>query len=114
MSGWEDYFDNQLKHTELPPWEREYRFMPKPPSGKQRQFRFDFAWPINGFAVEIEGGVYSGGRHTTGAGFTKDCEKYALATIEGYRIIRVTTSQVSSGVALEWVKEFFKRNVSED
>lgn len=105
-SAWETYFENQLIEAKLPQWEREYRFI------KPRRFRFDFAWPTIKFAVEVEGAVFSGGRHTRGAGYTTDCVKYALAAIEGYRIIRATTGQVSNGEAIQWVKDYFGRQVN--
>jgi len=43
-------------------------------------------------AVEIEGGVWTGGRHTRGAGFRQDMEKYNEATAMGWRVFRVDTS----------------------
>ena len=66
--------------------EREYKFHP------ERKWRFDFAWPEKMIAIECEGGIWSGGRHTRGIGFINDCEKYNEATILGWRILRVTTS----------------------
>lgn len=74
----------------LPTPELEYRFHPT------RRWRFDYAWPEQKVALEQEGGVWSGGRHTSGAGFMKDCEKYNTATVMGWRIIRGTPSQVRS------------------
>lgn len=102
-SSWEDYFEIQLQQAGVPTFEREYKFL------KNRRFRFDFAWPNIKFAVEIDGNVYQKSRHTTGAGFSKDCEKFALASIEGYRVIRTTTGQVSKGEALDWVKQYFEK-----
>jgi hypothetical protein len=32
----------------------------------------------------------------TGAGFSKDCEKYNLATRDGWRVYRFTTAMVKS------------------
>lgn len=73
---------------------REFRFHPS------RRWRFDFAWPEQRLAVEVEGGHWSGGRHTRGSGFEADCEKYLHAVVEGWRVLRVTGSMVKSGVAL--------------
>lgn len=63
---------------------REYRFHPA------RRWRFDFAWPEQRVAVEIEGGAWVQGRHTRGAGYTNDCEKYNSAMLEGWRVLRFT------------------------
>ena len=66
----------------------EYRFHPT------RRWRFDFAWPDHKLAVEIEGGAWTGGRHTRGSGFVGDCDKYNAATILGWRVLRFTTSHL--------------------
>lgn len=64
---------------------RQFQFTPP------RKWKFDLAWPAYRIAVELEGGVYSGGRHTRGSGFEKDCEKYNVATLQGWRLLRFTT-----------------------
>ena len=76
----------------------EFRFHPK------RRWRFDLAWPDRKLAVEIEGGVYSHGRHTRGKGFTRDCAKYNEAVILGWRVLRVTTGMVNDGTALTFIE----------
>lgn len=55
--------------------------------------------------VEVEGGIYTNGRHTRGKGFEKDCEKYNWATMEGWKVIRVTKKHIDSGEALEWIEK---------
>jgi hypothetical protein len=55
--------------AKLPP-QAEFTF------AKPRKWRFDFAWPEHRAAVELEGGIHIGGRHTRGVGFEKDMEKY--------------------------------------
>lgn len=62
-----------------------YRFHPT------RKYEFDFAWPDIKLAIEIEGGVFTQGRHTRGVGYSNDCSKYNLATILGWRVLRYTT-----------------------
>lgn len=62
----------------------EYRFHPK------RRWRFDYAWPLQKLALEIEGGIWTEGRHTRGAGALADLEKYSEAAILGWRIIYCT------------------------
>jgi len=68
---------------------REYRFMPP------RRYRFDLAWPELKIAVELEGGVFSGGRHTRGTGFESDCAKYNYAALFGWTILRYTANMLS-------------------
>lgn len=104
-SSWEDYFEIQLEENAIPKAQREYKFL------KNRKFRFDFCWPAYLFAVEIDGNVYGTSRHTSGVGYSRDCEKFALAACDGYRVIRVTTGQVNTGQAIEWVKQYFEKQV---
>ncbi len=73
-----------------PPPQEEFHFHPT------RKWRFDFAWPTEGVAVECEGGTYSGGRHTRGTGFAKDCEKYNAATEMGWRVFRCTADMLKA------------------
>lgn len=81
----------QIRALKVLPPEREYRFHPT------RRWRFDFAWPAHMLAIEVEGGVWTGGRHTSGAGFIDDAEKYNAATLAGWRVLRFTGDQVKSG-----------------
>lgn len=74
------------------------------PVAADRKWRFDFAWPDDRrVALEVEGGTWTGGRHVTGAGFEADCEKYSAAAIAGWRVLRVTSSQIRSGAAAQWI-----------
>ena len=68
-----------------------------------RRWRFDFAWPGEKLAVEVEGGTWARGRHTRGDGFEKDCEKYNTAVLLGWRVLRFTAGQVESGEALGFI-----------
>lgn len=102
MSG-EALFAFQAKASKLPPAEREFRFDPT------RRWRFDFAWPDPRVALEVEGATWIGGRHTRGAGFEADCEKYSAAAIYGWCVIRATTGQVKRGDAIAWVSEALAR-----
>lgn len=72
--------------------------------GKLRKWRFDYALPAEKVAWEIEGGHWSGGRHTRGDGFEKDIEKYNHAALLGWRVIRSTSSTASKVKALETIK----------
>lgn len=72
--------------------EREYAFA----ESVGRKFRFDFAWPSHLTAVEIEGGVYSGGRHIRPKGFESDLAKMNLATELGWRVFRFSGNQLRS------------------
>lgn len=69
----------------------------------KRRWRSDFAFIPERLLIEIDGGTWSGGRHVTGAGFERDCEKTNTAVLLGYRVLRFTTGQVRSGYALNTI-----------
>lgn len=101
QSKGEALFSLQCRVHKLKP-EPEFRFHPV------RKWRFDFCWPDKKLAVEIEGAIWTGGRHQTGSGFTADCEKLNAAILLGYRVLRFTTDMVSSGEAIKTVMEVLK------
>ena len=70
-----------------------------------RKWRIDFAIIDLKIGIEIEGGVWSGGRHTLGNGFIEDMEKYNAATMMGYQVIRFSTEQVKSGKAIKQIEK---------
>ncbi len=73
-----------------------------------RMWRNDFAWPDHKLALEIEGGAFTKGRHTRGAGFIKDMEKYNQLAMQRFYLIRVTPSEIQNGRAAELINDFFR------
>jgi len=61
---------------------------------ESRKFRFDWAFIDKMIAAEVEGGQWTSGRHTRGAGYANDCEKYNLAQSMGWKVFRFTTSMI--------------------
>lgn len=90
----ESALEEQLVALGIGGWEMEFRFCP------ERRWRFDFAWPKERLAVEIEGGAWIAGRHVRGKGYEQDCEKYNEAALRGWRLLRFTARQVRDGTAL--------------
>jgi hypothetical protein len=84
---------------------RELRFAPP------RLWRFDFAWPARGLALECEGGIWTHGGHTRGSGFVADVEKYNAATLLGWRVFRVTEREIRSGEAFELLERMLSREI---
>lgn len=79
----------------------EHRFHPT------RRWRLDWAWPDPAhpcwmIAVEVEGGAWTRGRHTRGAGYVADMQKYNTATLMGWRVLRYTPQQFARG---DWVAD---------
>jgi very-short-patch-repair endonuclease len=77
-----------------------------------RKWRFDFAIIDKKIAIEVEGGTWSGGRHTRGSGFKKDCEKYNNATLLGWQVYRFTSCMVFDNVAIDFIKKIIHENKS--
>lgn len=94
-----DFFRALCAVHRLPLPDAEYRFHPT------RRWRFDYAFPAQKVALEVEGGVWTRGRHTRGAGFLKDAEKYNAAAVLGWRIIRVTPRQLCDLNTIKLLRE---------
>lgn len=82
----------------IPAPQCEYRFH------ASRRWRFDFAWPDHGVALEVEGGVFVGGRHGRGPGFVRDMEKYNHAAAMGWLIIRCQPRTIHDRATMLYVK----------
>jgi hypothetical protein len=85
-----------------PPLTPEYRFHPS------RRWRADYCHEGSRVLIELEGGVWGNGRHTRGAGYIGDIEKYNAATMLGYRVLRIPTGGVQPE-KLEEIAEFIRR-----
>jgi len=75
-----------LKRERLPLPVAEFKFHPT------RKWRADWAWPEHRVVLEIEGGVYTRGRHVRPTGFLKDIAKYNELAALGWRLLRTTPS----------------------
>lgn len=75
-----------------------------------RKFRFDFAWPELKVALEVDGSIWTNGRHTRGAGWTKDTEKLNLAASLGWRMLRCTPQQLLSEEITSIIKKTIDYN----
>lgn len=58
-----------------------------------RRFRFDYALPKWKVAIEIDGGLWTGGRHSGGVGQKKDFEKMNLAAELGWIVLHYTPDE---------------------
>jgi len=108
LSAAEETLALLLRVEGVPAPEREWRFHPK------RRWRFDFAWPAEKVAVEVEGGIWTRGRHNRPAGYQADCEKYNEAALMGWRVLRVVPEHVDSGEAIGWISRALKETPHAD
>lgn len=86
----------------------EYRFAPP------RRWRFDYAWPDpkHMIALEIDGGIWTQGRHTRGAGRLGDMEKQNAGALLGWRILYATPADVRSLAVLDLLARAFERGAT--
>ena len=81
--------------------DEEFRFHPV------RRWKFDFAVPEFMVAIEIEGGIFAKTRlgHSSGKGIKQDMEKYNMAQLMGWKVLRYMPEQAGECVRdLETVK----------
>lgn len=76
----------------------EFKFHPT------RRWRNDYAILSHGIIIEVEGGAWIGGRHTSGYGFLNDMVKYNEVTCMGYKLIRTTPTELFSAKTLDNIK----------
>ena len=91
----------QLKTLKIE-FEQEFQFHPT------RKWRADFHIKNTKLLIEVEGGIWSGGRHTRGKGYLGDMEKYNAATMMGFQVLRFSTEQVTSGFAIKQIEGLVK------
>ena len=84
----------------------EFKFVPN------RKFRADYAIPQWKLLIEVEGGAFINGRHFRGMGAIKDMEKYNLATVYGWQLIRVSPKQFKKTQAIEWLELFLQNTLT--
>lgn len=77
----------------------EYKFHPT------RKWRFDYAWPEYKLALEVDGGIWTQGRHTRGSGRLGDMEKFNHAAMLGWRILYVTPQQLCTAQTADMIRK---------
>lgn len=77
---------------------KEYKFY------KSRRWRFDYALPAYKIALEVEGGVWTGGRHINPKGFLGDMQKYNTATLLGWRVFRTVPDRLFSSQTISLIR----------
>ena len=86
-------------------WLAECRF------NLERRWRLDYlltGWKHKialRIGIEVDGGVYSGGRHVKGKGFENDMRKLNTAEMQGIRVLRFSTNMVLRGEAKAFLAE---------
>ena len=103
-SALENLFAMQLDSAGLTGYVREYQAIPG------RRYRFDFAfvsgkWQGKMLLIEINGGTFTKGGHSSGLGLRRDYEKLRLAQDHGWKVYPFDAQAVRSGEAVEQVRK---------
>lgn len=68
-----------------------------------RRWRFDFAFE-NKVALEVQGGLFTNGRHSRGAALLKEHEKLNAAACAGWRVLYVIPDNLCTTETITMIK----------
>lgn len=83
-------------------WWAEWAFHPT------RKWRFDYAYPELKIAIEVDGGIFTGGRHSGGVGQLKDMEKMNAAASAQWLVFHTTPDDMFDIQLRNFVSEAIK------
>jgi hypothetical protein len=92
----------QMKVLKMPTPIRE--FIPIP----GRKLRFDFGFPDWRLLVEVQGAVWTKGKHGRGSGIIQDQDKLNLATLNGFFCLQFSVNHVEDGRAVKVIAQALK------
>lgn len=95
-------FIETCKQVGLPEPITEYQFA----KDIKRRWRIDYYFQVGErkVALEVEGGVFTGGRHNRGAGFKRDMEKYNEISSRGIVLLRTTPTDLLTHKTIDNLK----------
>lgn len=79
-----NYLQQQFPQAEVV---KELQFHP------DRKWRFDYAFPSRKIAIEIDGAIWTSGRHNRPRGYLNDMEKLNTAASMGWLVLRFSTDE---------------------
>ena len=78
----------------------EYKFCP------DRKYRADYAIPDWRLLIEIEGGIYNKKAHGSITGILRDIEKYNLAAVHRYFVLRFTVQEFAIDCGIQLINQW--------
>lgn len=105
----------ELNAAGLGRYKREYLFAREASNPKfaRRNWRLDFYFPEYRIAIEVEGGIWTGGAHGRPSNIERDIEKHNLLNALGITVFRVPTKWIRNGTALRRIEELVAEHRSE-
>ena len=70
-----------------------------------RKWRLDFAWPHARLGLEVQGGVWSRGKHGRGSGIVKDHDKGNALAVMGWRLLQVQPAALETVATVTMIRE---------
>lgn len=67
-------------------------------------YEMDIAWPDIRFGIEVQGGLFKKGGHSTGKGIQRDISKQQLAIQHGWTLVPVSTADIIGHMPL-WIAQ---------
>lgn len=86
---YEKFFEFLWKALKGPPLVAQYSPIPG------RKYKSDFAEIESKTLIEIDGGIWVRGGHSTGKGKSRDCEKDLEAHLLGWRTVRLVPEMIT-------------------
>jgi very-short-patch-repair endonuclease len=84
-----------VREVSIPPWEAWASEKKQLGLAKRRvAYRGDFVWEQAQVVVELQGGTFTVGAHSTGTGIERDCIKALTAASGGWLVLPLTAQMV--------------------
>lgn len=101
----------EREFSDIEAWEKDFQERYSR-SKRSKRYRLDFAHPSSKTGVEIQGAVYTKGRHVAGVGYERDCRKYNLAFSSDWTIFLLTATMAKDVFWLSLISAHMSRNQS--
>jgi very-short-patch-repair endonuclease len=88
------------EYSDVEAWEADFQER-YAKSKRSKRYRADFVHLPSKTIIEIQGGVYSRGRHVTGSGYERDCRKYNLAQSCGWKVFLLSAKMAKETFWIE-------------
>jgi very-short-patch-repair endonuclease len=72
-------------------------------STRRMAYRADFAWIAARVVVEVQGGIWKAGGHSSGSGINRDCAKTVVAQCAGWAVLPITDRMLSGKQQQIWL-----------
>jgi hypothetical protein len=73
-----------------------------------RRWEWDLSWPEYKVALEVQGGLYTGGKHVRVAGYLNDVAKLNEGQLLGWLVLWCVPRQLDDGTALALIRAALK------